>query len=271
MCSVLLKTMLETNASLGLVSIVVTNAFWARSVDSAEKTLEQFPQIDLLSISTDRYHREFIPIERVRNALQAANKRNIPFNVSVCIKDGEDLLESINGLDGLADINQCRVASVLPAGRGKFLAEDTFILSGNSDTGGVCSAADFPIIFPDGRVMSCMGITEIPCGRHPLQLGNMNDSDLEEILGKGDHENYLHVMRCFGRDYITDLLTDTSTKAINLEQYKNYGSCSLCYAMANDPAIQKIVLDRVSSPALQKKTVLERMRLFGETTEDAFR
>jgi hypothetical protein len=251
--------------------MVVTNAFWARSVEIAEKTLGQFPQIDLLSISTDKYHSAFIPVTRVRNAVIASKKKNIPFNVSICIKNGKDLLESISDLDGLVDVDQLRIASVLPAGRGKFLAEDTFTLSENSEAGGLCSAADFPIIFPGGRVMSCMGITKIPCGRHPLQLGNMNESTLGEILGKGERENFLHVMRCFGRDYIIDLLTETSAKVIDLQQYKKFGSCSLCYAMANDPEIQQIVLDRVSHSDLQKKTARERMRLFGETFEDAFR
>ncbi len=267
-CSpVLLRTILETSASLGLVSVVVTNAFWGHSIETAEKTLGQYPQIDVLSISTDKYHRRFIPIARVRNAMNAAKKMNIPFNAAVCIENEKDLLESCAGLSGVVDLSQIRAASVLPAGRGRFLHGETFAFTEKSAVGGPCSGADFPIIFPDGRVLSCMGITEIPSAKHPLLSGNVHDRPLAEILRIGAHDNYLQAMRSLGRDFVVKLIAATPAGSINLEYYKKYGSCSLCYAMANDPEILELVLDRISHGDVTEKVAAARMSRFGEKNE----
>ncbi len=262
----LLTTILETNDSLGLISVVITNGFWARSVKAAEEMLERYPQIDVLSLSTDRYHRRFIPIEKIRNAAVAAKKKNIPFNIAICIESREDLLESLAGLDEEVDLDQLRITSVLPVGRGRFLADSTFTISEDHKTNGPCLGADFPIIFPDGRVMSCMGM--IPCGSHPLQPGNLNTSSLAEILQNGERENFLHIMRCFGQQYLLDELRQTSTKRIDLGQYIKFGSCALCYAMADDPDLLNIVLERVSCRDLIKKTADERVRRLGEIPDD---
>jgi len=263
----LLKTILEASASLGLVSVVVTNAFWAHSPEIAEKTLGQYPWIDMLSISTDKYHRRFIPITKVRNAMHAAKKMNIPFNAAVCIESEEDLYESCAGLDGAIDLPHIRAAAVLPAGRGRSLPGETFSIADNAAAGGPCSGADFPIIFPDGRVLSCMGITEIPSGKHPLLSGNVHARPLAEILRIGARDNYLQAMRSLGRDFVVGLISATTAGSINLEPYKKYGSCSLCYAMAHDPEMQELVLDRVSRADVPEKVAAARMSRFGEKTE----
>jgi len=53
----LLQEVLGSAQRNGLVPAVVTNAFWARDATEAVAVLEGLPQIRMLSISADAYHR----------------------------------------------------------------------------------------------------------------------------------------------------------------------------------------------------------------------
>ncbi len=269
-CPSLLKTVLKTVKSQGLISVVVTNAFWAGSVKAAVETLAQYPEIDMLTISTDSYHRRFISAKKIRNAMAAADKRNIPFNLSITVKSRHDLLESLSEFDGAVALDRMHITTVLPAGRGGALPDDTFALSEMADAGRLCSGADFPIIFPDGRVISCMGIVEIPSGEHPLQPGNASRSPLHEILRTARNNTFLHAMRCLGPAAVIDRTVKTASEKELLGRYGRFGSCSLCYAIAGEPGLRTAVLERISHRDIREEVVSERLRLFGEATERAF-
>jgi hypothetical protein len=71
--------------SLGLITKVVTNAFWADSEENAVTKLEDLRNngLDYLSISTDRFHQEFVPIAYVRHALKAAIALGVPRDIGL--------------------------------------------------------------------------------------------------------------------------------------------------------------------------------------------
>lgn len=60
--------------SLGINTRLVTNAYWAVTVEKARKKLISFREAGLqeLNISADDYHLPYIPFERVKNAWQAS-------------------------------------------------------------------------------------------------------------------------------------------------------------------------------------------------------
>src|SRR5690348_8930809 len=59
--------------SLGILTRVVTNAYWATSKDVARRVLNQLREAGLqeLNISCDDYHLPYIPFERVETAWKA--------------------------------------------------------------------------------------------------------------------------------------------------------------------------------------------------------
>ena len=71
----------------GLVVTVVTNAFWASTIERAVETLKEFPEIKMVAFSTDIYHQKCIPFEKVKNAIAAAKKCGVPFEVAVCTEN----------------------------------------------------------------------------------------------------------------------------------------------------------------------------------------
>ncbi len=59
--------------SLGLASKIATNAFWAETPSIARRKLEKLRTngLEFLSISADPYHQEYVPIDRVLNAVRS--------------------------------------------------------------------------------------------------------------------------------------------------------------------------------------------------------
>ncbi len=246
----LLKTVLGACSDYGLISLVVTNGFWASSVAKAEETLKNYPEISILSFSTDVYHRRYIPTSMIKNGITAAKNVGIPFNIAICAGETDEFLATLKELEGFVEADQLRIASVLPAGRGRLLSDDTFTDIFEEDDveedPGICFGAESPIIFPDGRLFSCMGITRIPCGEHPLQPGNVTDQSVDALLAGDVHNSFLHAMRHLGKEYIIRSMDMTFEEKRLLEKYEKFGSCSLCYAMASELNFQRKVVKRVS-------------------------
>jgi len=70
----LLQKLVDLSASRLAQTEVVTNGHWASSPFEAEKTLKPLKEsgLDVLNLSIDDYHSEFIPINSVKNAYYAA-------------------------------------------------------------------------------------------------------------------------------------------------------------------------------------------------------
>jgi hypothetical protein len=229
---------LEHARSLDLFTVVVTNAYWAANLETALATLKRFPGIDLLTVSTDAFHRAFVSGEKVRSALAAAAALSIASTVAVCADTDEEYEETASELRGMVTPDRIRVAGTMPAGRGAD-REPPACEVNERKMSDPCTAADVPIVFPDGRAIACMGIVDLP-PRHPLLLGNARRTPLAVLLERAADNAFLHAMRVLG----PGSLARASEVAEGLPAalaIPRFGTCSLCYAMAADSDL----LDRV--------------------------
>lgn len=56
---------------LGMYAGVVTNGLWASTIEEGIRVLEEMPDLDILIISSDKYHLEYIDADTVKNAIEA--------------------------------------------------------------------------------------------------------------------------------------------------------------------------------------------------------
>ncbi len=88
--------------SLGLETKVITNAYWAESQEAALTKLRilKASGLGFLTLSTDHYHREFIPIANIRHALDAAHELKVPCSVALVIgkKERQNIRKHIGAL-----------------------------------------------------------------------------------------------------------------------------------------------------------------------------
>ncbi len=85
-----LKKIAAFGETCGLLVSAVTNAFWATTREEAVRVLRELSSIKMLAISTDVYHQESIPFERIKNAIFAAKECDIPYNIAVCTENESD-------------------------------------------------------------------------------------------------------------------------------------------------------------------------------------
>ena len=72
-------------AGLGATVTCVTNGFWASSAERARKIVDRVQTAGLthLAVSTSRYHQQFVGIDRVRCALNAAREAGMQTQLKV--------------------------------------------------------------------------------------------------------------------------------------------------------------------------------------------
>lgn len=242
-----LATIADYAIEKGFVVSVVTNAYWASSRDSALETLSKCRSINVLSVSADVGHQQFIPLSNVRNAIWAAKKLGLIYDVVVTTvsEDDKEYLEIRDELLDFVDADKIHMTITLPVGRAsETLEEDSSIMS-DEPSRAACSMASFPVIFPNGDVIACIGppIT-LPAG-HPLHLGNLNNAPLDEIFSRAEKNIILHAIRTFGPRILVALLEKGGYRHLLPKQYVQDATCDVCYKLLGNKQVVEALAELI--------------------------
>ena len=159
----------------GLIVSAVTNCFWADTFENAVHCLKSHPSIEALAFSTDIYHQERIPLERIENAIKAAIECEIPYDVHICTasKDEPSYTHTIERLKQLTDEDNILTVITFQAGRAAEMGDTSGHRFSDKPPISACESGWAPVIFPDGKVMACVGPVIDIKTNHPLVLGNL--------------------------------------------------------------------------------------------------
>ena len=186
----------------GLNTEVVTNGFWAETLPVAKEKLSSLRELglDVLNLSLDDFHQEYIPVSSVRNAYNAAKDLGIKTvimtttakNSKITADTIPELLHDENiqvlGRPKIRDPSALLIETpITPVGRGANITELDYTLI----TEVKCSEALRDIgIGPDGDVYPCCG----PLA-NKITLGNINESSLKEMLEKAERNPVIESIR----------------------------------------------------------------------------
>jgi hypothetical protein len=234
-----LRTVSDYAAGLGLLSSAVTNAFWAATPERALHTLREVPNVRVLSISTDVYHQVAIPLEWVRNAVGAAEACHVAYSISVCTENENDegYRAILGRLQEFTSKEYILTAIVMPVGRalerlgraGHELTTDLPISA--------CATGSSPVIFPDGKVIGCIGPVIDLAPPHPLVLGNLRQSTLAEILDRAQTNAILHALRAWGPRKLIPMIQEAGLGRHLPAEYIKDSVCDACYHLMACPPI----------------------------------
>lgn len=228
-----LKNISDFADKSGLLVTAATNAFWASTPKKAVKILEKLPEIRALQISADAYHQKYIPFRRVRNAILAALKRGIPHYLAVCTEnvDDEEYKQILKRLHELTTTDNIRTVITFPVGRAsKELANLNYQTSTEPPLS-VCRACGYPVIFPDGRVIACIGPLITLHSKHPLLLGNLFEKPLNSIFDEAELNPILHTLRIWGPKKLVYLIKEAGLGRYLPNRFVQNSVCYACYAM----------------------------------------
>jgi MoaA/NifB/PqqE/SkfB family radical SAM enzyme len=244
----------------------VTNGYWASTLEKAIQILDSLPSLMMLQISTDKYHQQSIPFERVKNAMLACNQCNIPYTISICTENENDpeYQETLNNVSDFVDPQVIFTAITFKAGRA--LQLDTTQNYDTSRTPPVssCGAGGAPIVFPNGKIMACIGPIIDLKTPHPLILGNLKQNSLEEILDQAELNVVLHAIRIWGPKFLIKLVREAGLESELPKTYIKDSVCHACYELMANPQIVDFLMDLQNDSELVRKVAYARIYYLNE-------
>ena len=263
---------LETAVTLcrehGLTPTVTTNGFWAHSVTAAKDVLRRMEGLIQVCLSTDAFHQEFIPVDRIVNAIKACDELSIHCAVVVThLKDNQDEAERIRRqlrhVDGLFTLQQW---PVLNSGRARLqIKKDDLFTYDLSNS--VCVSADTPTLNANGELTACCG----PAGHwpdgHRLSFGHLTNRVLKETVEIGDQDPIVQALRVWGPARLLDLaMSCAAKKGITLDVPSAIDICTICEYLFTDIERTALVERSLQDKDILRELAVTRMTMLGEVS-----
>lgn len=253
---------------LGLESSVVTNGFWALDSQITNQKLKKLKGLRILNVSTDSFHQEFVPVDRIRNIIKSCHKLGVECVVRVSyLNDPASeigiIKKQLTGLEGLYTIS---AMPVVPFGRAATLI-DTLLIYEYDPNGIPCCGADCPVIDSNGDVKFCPG----GLFSHPdnilLKVGNIFVETLETIKKSANLNPIVQMLRLRGPSGLAHLIRNQAIKEgipflSQMEEVRDL--CSLCKYVITDPDNAMLLQRAVKNPKVHQEIALARFQKFGE-------
>ncbi len=265
-CADEMRALASHASSNGLLVSVVTNGFWARSRQEALDTLASIPGLGMVSLSTDLHHQRFIPLQNIENAIWALEHLNLVYNIAVCreIDDDPAYQAMVQRLLSITDRAHIKFARSLPLGRlGKRLSLRDYETT-SEPSRAACSMASYPVIFPEGRVVACIGPVITLQPPHPLILGDMRKESLAVILDRAQGNPILHAIRIWGPHRLLEWLRRMGDVTLPQRSYIRDSVCDACYRLTTDPALSGALERLAADGAFGQEVAYGRAYHLGE-------
>jgi hypothetical protein len=227
---------------LGGYTTLITNGFWATSVEKAEQMLTPLKAADLriLGMSVGRYHSEYIPPERVAFAIKAARRIGLRPHIRMAATKSFRLWQMMSVLaeHGLWFVDFMEMP-ITPAGRAEFEIDvNEFMVEDELPLGG-CPAPGLTIN-PQGEGMFCCN----GAGEYGLSVGNIRNYSYDQLEERFDGSLLLDFLLKFGPAKALDLLEPDDAARLRTRKYVSV--CHLCTEVIRDPARLALLESRVA-------------------------
>jgi hypothetical protein len=252
--------------SLGFIVSTVTNAFWATSKQVAIDLLKTLPSIHLICVSTDAYHQRFISLDHIRNSVGAAKELGLSYTIAVC-KDAEEsprFRQLMRQLLDFTDADKIVTSKTFPVGRARLHADLQNLPLVAEPTGAACTMASSPVVFPDGRVIGCIGPAITLPPPHALQLGNLGIESLAEVLDRAELNTVLHAIRVWGPHKLMSWLNRIGCPEELPSRYIKDCTCDVCYKLLSNPRLASYIEALTHEEEFAIKTAYGRMYYLAE-------
>lgn len=240
-------------AKRGLKTECVTNGFWAQSEQEARQQLHPLKAagLDVLNLSTDTFHQEFIPAERILNGVKAALHLGIKvvlMYVAAKSSNTEDLLRTLEDEricilrpnkkpPTVADRSVLWIESgFLPVGRATVLPRSEWVLDPQASIEGGCPFVLRDIsILPGGQVRACCSAGALT---KALNLGTVKTQRLSTLIEGASKQPLIKLLAREGpRGLLRSIDPDRQ-----VEPGTHVSKCHLCFTVLSDSKLQEIDL-----------------------------
>ncbi len=236
-----LKAAVQYCSDKGVSTRIVTNAYWARDLDKALRSIRSLKEAGLteINLSCDDYHQEFIPLERIKHANEACIELDIPCLIGhKVMKDHTLTLEYLEKFLGhkltIFDPskpnpknNLVSTGYTVPVAENMHKIPDEEILYPPS-----CDSWKSPcktilqriVVTPRKELSICCGM--IRRNVEEVIFGNLEESSIEELILKAHNDLIVNWLALEGPYGIMRFILEKRPDIKFREQYVNI--CHLC-------------------------------------------
>jgi pyruvate-formate lyase-activating enzyme len=252
----------------GLEATVTTNGFWASSVAAAKDLLIRLGGLSEVCLSTDAFHQEFVPVERIVNAIKACREHDICCTVLVTHLNDPlgEVARVRRQLRAVAGSYEMQQWPVLPSGRAV-----TEIDSGDffrcDVSNAVCVSADTPTLNANAELTACCGPSGHWPDGHRLYLGRAGQHSLGAMLQAAENDAVIHGLRVFGPARMLALtVSNAREEGVSLSTPSTTAMCTICEYLFTDRRRTELVQQLLENSQTQRELAFGRMALLGEVS-----
>jgi hypothetical protein len=222
-----LKECVSYAAELGFNVTLVTNGFWAGN-DESVRLMGDLVGAGLrqVSISLDKYHQEYVPVETARKAMRVLSDLGVLTVVTdLETKDGTSLKETLDNMRPEIYGPDFILYPMFNAGAAKDnFNDDQFVKACGTETARCPFERDIVVLF-DGSVMMCCSqySFDIPM----VRLGKFDADSLGTAVARLKQNDFIYVMLRNGFGWYVERAGEFG---YSFDQF--YGvSCELCHSI----------------------------------------
>ena len=257
---------------------IVTNGLWAKSYDKAYSLLKDWKEAGLneLNVSCGEYHQEFVPIERVIYAFNAANDlkymtvllagefikseeaRMTPYDFER--KLGRRIIQTTELSPFVHRFVGFNCNSAMNVGRGyENISDDEISIAPYERIKSNCDLLINSLAFqPNGRVDACCGVM---VRNHPvLSFGNWREESILQLLQQFHDDLIINWIKYLGVKDMKNWLHRKDPNIVFKNEYIN--SCDIC----NDILCNERCLQLLSEKGMERREDIILQKTMKEAT-----
>ena len=268
----LLQSILEVAFEYDICTYVQSSGFWASSKERAIATLTQLPRITNLGISADEYHESFVPLQYVKNALEAALECGmLP---EICLRvwdmDNDPFLKHFYDVIGSDLLDQVYLdfEKIHAFGRGAQFLDPDQVEKNKIDylPQGACDLAHHASIDCDGKVLACCN-TRMARKYPALQLGDLNEKSFTQMTDEAEENYLLQAIRVWGPKRLAEIVIEQGMGDRLKGIYDKNNICLLCTDLLSQPEIVELLTEVLNTPEIKEELILSRLLRYGEISK----
>ena len=209
---------------LKIYTRIVTNSYWAKTMESAAKSLELLSQCGLsqIRLSYSRWHQQNVPAQNVLNAALSAQLSGVDYFVSFVtdFTETDDVYERFLRENNLKFFPE----PVIYSGRAESFGREKIF----TDYQANCCAMN-PYLAPDLNMYACCDAGSHFNTTNFFLLGNLEDHSVETLFEKSENNPLFNCIRSMG---ITNIASFAGFKSRDIVTYRK---CDLCRELFDSP------------------------------------
>ncbi len=206
----------------GIYTRVVTNSFWGKTAESADRYVEKLKNVGLsqLRLSFSRWHQENVPLTSVLNVTKSCQKNGLNYFVSFVtdFSQNDDVYEQYLRRHNLKFFPE----PIIFAGRAKDFARTPI----HTDYQANCCPMN-PYLAPNLDMYACCDAGSHFSNTNFFHLGNINDSSIDELFTRSETNRLYSHIRNMG------ISTLASFAGFKTREIVGYRKCELCEKLFN--------------------------------------